>query len=157
MNPITFGGKRLGSVRDTTFVNDSYVHGVRRIIGYALSVNVNQTNTDVPITLLLNPGANAVVRDLMVNNASTSLTNATAGLFTAAAGGGTAIVSNAALSALTTATTNLEMTIATTAFIVNQTTQFSTTLAASVLYLRIGTAQGSAATADFYIWGDVIP
>ena len=160
MNPITFGGKRLGSARDTTFPSDIYVHGIRRIIGQVLQVNVNQTNTDIYVPLLLNPGANAVFREIHINNASVSLTTATFGVFTAAAAGGTALVAaGTAMSTLTTSNLTLITAAATTTFIVNQTTQFSTSVTpnGSYLYFRVGTAQGAAATADIYLWGDVYP
>lgn len=143
---------------------DSMVCGERRLIGVALGVNINTLNTDTAIPLILLAGANFVVRDFYVNNAvinntgtiTNSVTTATGGLFTAAAGGGTALVSNAALSGLTAATGaggNLSMTIATTGFMANQTTQ------ANVLYFRCGTAQGASTSAvvDCYVWADVFP
>ena len=150
MNPILYQGEAVGTAREGLFPQDAQVCGIRRIIGVALGVNVNQTNTDIPITLLLLPGAQFVVRGLQLNNASISLSSATAGLFTAAAGGGTTLVTNAALSALTSATVNLDMTLATQAVVLNQATQ------ANLLYFRVGTAQGAAATVDVYIWADVL-
>lgn len=86
-----------------------------------------------------------------LENASVSLTTATAGLFTAAAAGGTAIV--AAASALTgnSATTIAnDLTIA--------TTPGKTVFAAGTpLFLNVAVAQGAAATADIYVWGDCYP
>ena len=133
------------------FFSDEKTWGIRRIVGMMLNVNVNQTNTDIAIPLILLPGANFVLRGVQLNDASISLTTATAGVFTAAGGTGTTLVTTAALSSLTSTTANLDMTLATQAIVLNQTTQ------ANVLYFRIGTAQGAAATVDIYLWGDVLP
>ena len=153
MNPNPYGSSAVGTSRAGVFHVDSLAAGIERIIGVALGVNVNQTSTDIPTTLLLLPGSNFEVTRLSANNASISLTTATAGLFTAAAGGGTALASDQALSALTAATKNLNLTMAAgaAANIWNQVTQVN------LLFLRVGTAQGAAATCDFYIWGKVLP
>jgi hypothetical protein len=63
-------------------------------------------------------------------------------LFTAASAGGTGIVANAALSALTGSTVVSQRTVASTA---QQTGQN--------LYVNVGTAQGAAATMDVYVYG----
>ena len=93
----------------------------------------------------------------VVNNGGTitnSMTTATLGAFTAAAGGGTAIVSNAALSGLTALTGaggHLAMTVAATTFMYTQA-------ANSSIYVRTGTAQGAStsATVDVYVLGVVL-
>lgn len=131
------------------------IAGVRRIIGYLIGANVNQTSTDLPCPLLLAPGQNFVITGFTLNNASTSLTTATMSLYTAAAAGGTAIVSDAAVSALTSSTKHLAMTIAsggTGNIWTNNSTSLGT---AGYLYPRVGTAQGAAATVDIWIWGEV--
>jgi len=150
----------VSAARDNLFVVDAPIAGVRRIIGYVLGANLNQTSTDIPIPLLLLPNQNFVVVAFTVNNASTSLTTATLGLFTAASGGGTALVSDAALSALTAANKHLAMTVAsggTTGWWANFATgtSGSTLGTAGTLFARTGTAQGAAATADLWVWGDV--
>jgi hypothetical protein len=82
------------------------------------------------------------VSNVVMTNASVSLTTAAAGVFTAPAAGGTAIVSNAALSALTSSTVVSQRTVASTAAQSGQN-----------LYVNVGTAQGAAATVDVYVYG----
>lgn len=77
---------------------------------------------------------------LTINNASVSLTTATIDLRTAASGGGTALVSAFAPTALTASSKIVAATLATAA-----TTDVGTS---TTLYLRCVTAQGVAATAD---------
>ena len=153
MNPIKTPGVSVGTARENLFVQDAPVCGIRRIIGILLGANVNQTTTDIAVPLILLPGANFVVTNVMLNNASTSLTTATASVYTATAAGGTNLAADQALSGLTAATSNLNLTLAAGAAtnVLNQTTQ------ANVLYFRVGTAQGAAATVDVYIWADVLP
>ena len=78
----------------------------------------------------------------MFTNASVSLSSAAAGLFTAPSAGGTGVVANAALSALTGSTIVSQRTVASTAIQTGQN-----------LYLNVGTAQGAAATMDVYVYG----
>jgi hypothetical protein len=63
-------------------------------------------------------------------------------MFTAPSAAGTAIVANAALSALTGSTVVSQRTVASTA-----------TQSGQNLYLNVGTAQGAAATMDVYVYG----
>lgn len=153
MNPNPVAGNAVSQARENTFCYDAKTCGIQRIVGVALGVNVNQTSTDVPIPLIMLPGTNFVVTKVQLNNASTSLTTATASVYPAVAAGGNAIVSDAALSALTSSTKNLAMTLAAGAAtnVLNQTTQ------ANTLYFRLGTAQGAAATVDVYIWAECLP
>ena len=164
--PVVTVGEAISQARTNVFAQDAFVTGVRRLIGVALGVNINATNTDVTIPLLLLSGTNFVVRAVMVNNAvvnnagtiTNSATTATAALNTvAAAGAGNVVLVTAAalsgLTALTGAGSNLDMTLATQAVTLNQTTQ------ANLLYFRTGTAQGAStsATVDVYVFGDVLP
>ena len=64
------------------------------------------------------------------------------GVFTAPSAGGTGIVANAALSALTGATVVSQRTVASTAAQTGQN-----------LYVNVGTAQGAAATMDVFVYG----
>lgn len=110
-----------------------------RLLASYQGVNVNATgDTVLPI---LNTG-NYSVSNVIFTNASTSLTTAAAGLFTAPSAGGTGIVANAALSALTGATVVSQRTVASTAAQTGQN-----------LYVNVGTAQGAAATMDVYVYG----
>jgi hypothetical protein len=156
MNLLLLSGNRVADAKTNKFFTEAPVCGVTRIIGYALGVNANSATTDNAIDLKVLPGANFIVTKVQLNNASISLTTATASLYTAtggSGGSGTALVADAALSAMTSTTYNLVMTLAAAASntVLNQATL------ANNLYFRIGTAQGAAATVDVYIWGEVLP
>ncbi|HEY6019563.1 MAG TPA: hypothetical protein VIY48_06570 [Candidatus Paceibacterota bacterium] len=110
-----------------------------RLLGFAQGVNLNATgDTVIPV---INATTYSVSNVILVN-ASVSLTTAAAGLFSAAGAGGTAIVSNAALSGATGPTIVSQRTVASTA-----------TLTGPNMYWNVGTAQGAAATGDIYIYG----
>lgn len=111
-----------------------------RLLAYATGVNVNATG-DQAVLPIIN-STNYSISNVVFTNASTSLTTALAGLFTAPSAGGTGVVANAALSALTGSTVVSQRTVASTA---TQTGQN--------LYLNVGTAQGAAATMDVYVYG----
>lgn len=111
-----------------------------RLLASATGVNVNTTG-DVATLPIIN-STNYSISNVVFTNASTSLTTAAAGLFTAPSGGGTAIVANAALSALTGSTVVSQRTVASTA-----------TQSGQNLYVNVGTAQGAAATMDVYVYG----
>lgn len=110
-----------------------------RLLASFQGVNVNATgDTVLPI---LNTGSYSV-SNVIFTNASTSLTTAAAGVFTAPNAGGTGIVANAALSALTGATVVSQRTVASTASQAGQN-----------LYVNVGTAQSAAATMDVFVYG----
>jgi hypothetical protein len=110
-----------------------------RLLASYQSVNVNATGDTV---LPINNTNTYSVSNVIFTNASTSLTTALAGVFTAPNAGGTAIVANAALSALTGSTVVSQRTVASTAAQTGQN-----------LYVNVGTAQGAAATMDVYVYG----
>lgn len=115
-------------------------------LGKALSVNLNSV-ADTTISV---SAAKYIVRKVIVTNASTSLAISIAqlGLYTAAAAGGSAVVTAAAnLTGLTGSTKYSDLTISLSA----------DTLTAATLYLRVGVVHGGAATADVYLFGDVLP
>ncbi len=90
-----------------------------------------------------------MIRRIVVNNASISLTTAAGGVYDTASKGGNAIVANTQVySALTASTKWVDLTIATIG-----TTDIVTT---GVLYLSLTTAQGAAATADVLVIGDAL-
>jgi hypothetical protein len=105
----------------------------------ATGVNVNASG-DVAVLNIAN-SSNWSVANVVFTNASISLTTAAAGVFTAPGASG-AIVSNAALSALTGPTIVSQRTVASTAINTGQ-----------YLYINVGTVQGAAATMDVYIYG----
>jgi hypothetical protein len=110
-----------------------------RLLASYQSVNVNATGDTV---LPINNTNSYSVSNVIFTNASTSLTTALAGVFTAPNAGGTGIVANAALSALTSSTVVSQRTVASTASLTTQN-----------LYVNVGTAQGAAATMDVYVYG----
>jgi hypothetical protein len=110
-----------------------------RLLASFQGVNVNATgDTVLPVINTNSYG----VSNVIFTNASVSLTTAAAGLFTAPSAGGTGIVANAALSAMTASTVVSQRTVASTALQTGQN-----------LYLNVGTAQGAAATMDVYVYG----
>jgi hypothetical protein len=110
-----------------------------RLLASFQGVNVNATgDTVLPIINTDRYGVSNVV----FTNASVSLTTAAAGVFTAPSAGGTAIVANAALSAMTSASVVSQRTVASTAAFSGQN-----------LYVNVGTAQGAAATMDVFVYG----
>ena len=111
-----------------------------RLLAVVTGVNVNATG-DQAVLPILN-STNYSVSNVVFTNASVSLSSAAAGLFTAPSAGGTGVVANAALSALTGPTVVSQRTVASTAIQSGQN-----------LYLNVGTAQGAAATMDVYVYG----
>lgn len=118
--------------------NVSSNQAIRLLASYQ-GVNVNATGDTV---LPIGNTTNYSVSNVIFTNASTSLTAAYAGVFTAPSAGGTAIVANAALSALTGSTVVSQRTVASTAVQTGQN-----------LYVNVGTAQGAAATMDVFVYG----
>jgi len=111
-----------------------------RLLAVATGVNVNATG-DQAVLPIIN-STNYSISNVVFTNASISLTTAYAGVFTAPTAGGTGVVANAALSALTGPTVVSQRTVASTA-----------TQSGQNLYLNVGTAQGAAATMDVYVYG----
>jgi hypothetical protein len=80
-----------------------------------------------------------------------SLTTAVGGIYPAASKGGTAVVANSqAYSGLTAATKFVDLTIA------SGYTSGGDILTVKNLFLSLTTPQGGAATADVYVYGDII-
>ena len=120
------------------------------LLGKLISANMNSTN-DQRIAMFSNP-SKFILRRIVVTNASISLTTAAGGVYTAASKGGTAVVaSSQAYSSLSASTLFLDLTLSTTG-------SASTTVKSSIpnLYLSLTTAQGAAATADVYVYGDIL-
>lgn len=120
------------------------------LLGKLIAANMNVT-TDQQITMFSNP-SKFVLRRIVVTNASTSLSTAAGGIYTAVSKGGTAVVAaSQAYSTLTTSSLFLDLTL-------NTASSANITVKSSVpnLYLSLTTAQGSAATADVYVYGDIL-
>ena len=116
--------------------------------GWKQSANLNSATTDNEIRIKSPWQYWRLERVLIRNNGATaSITTATAGLFTATGGGGTALAATQKLTMLTSASVNtagnlMELTLSSSNQWQNRTS----------LYFRVGAAQGAAATADVYIY-----
>jgi hypothetical protein len=120
------------------------------LLGTLIGANMNST-ADQIITMFSNP-SKYIIRRIVVANASISLTTAAGGVYTAASKGGVAVVAAAqAYSSLTSSALFLDLTLSTSG-------SASTTVKSSIpnLYLSLTTAQGAAATADVYVYGDIL-
>jgi len=110
-----------------------------RLLASYQSVNVNATGDTV---LPIQNSGRWSVSNVVFTNASVDLTTAEAGVFTAPSAGGTAIVADAILSAMSSASVVSERTVASTAA---QT--------GGNLYVNVSIAQGAAATMDVFVYG----
>lgn len=107
----------------------------------SLAIDLNSAG-DTTLTM---PSGTYIIDKMQVNNASISLTTATAGVFTGAGGTGTTLAADQALSALTASSKFLDLT--------PQSIVGTDTRTEGTLYFRVGTPQGAAATGDFRIYG----
>jgi hypothetical protein len=118
------------------------------LIAVAPGINFNSANSDNAIAIPLPTGFTRYrVQQVVISGASHSLTTATCGLFTAASGGGVAVVASASaitVSATADATANNLQSLAAA----SSTTSFR----AGTLYFRVQTAEGAAATGDVTIF-----
>ena len=120
--------------------------GMDQLLGKLIGANMNVT-TDQAIPITRIGSQKYLITKIFVTNASTSLTAADGGIYTATSKGGTAIVAAAQVyTALTAATVGLDLTLA-----VNNTYVLDN------LYLSLTGAQGGAATADIYVFGVILP
>ena len=120
------------------------------LLGKLIRANMDST-ADQRIVMFSNP-SKFILRRIVVTNASISLTTAAGGVYTATSKGGTAVVaSSQAYSSLSASTLFLDLTL-------NTSGSASTTVKSSIpnLYLSLTTAQGAAATADVYVYGDIL-
>lgn len=135
-NTLTANIKTSGSVLAT---------GTEILLGSLIGANMNVT-TDQAIPITRIGSKRYVITRITVTNASTSLTNADGGIYTATSKGGTAVVAAAQVyTALTASTVALDLTLA-----VNNTYNVSN------LYLSLTGSQGGAATADVRVYGYIL-
>ena len=120
--------------------------GMDQLLGKLIGANMNVT-TDQAIPITRIGSQKYLITKIFVTNASTSLTAADGGIYTATSKGGTAIVAATQVyTALTAATVGLDLTLA-----VNNTYTLDN------LYFSLTGTQGGAATADIYVFGIVLP
>jgi hypothetical protein len=119
------------------------VAGGYGLLGFQRGLNMNIT-TDQAIVV---SATTYILRRIIATNASLSLTLAVGGVYTAISKGGTVLVAATQIySALTGVAPALDLTLAAGAL--------GTTLGVTPIYLSLTTAQGAAATADFYLYGE---
>ena len=124
-----------------------------RVVGKLIGANFNVTTDQaIPIQIadtddvVQTHEGDFILADIIVRNASISLTTAVGGIYTAASKGGSAIVANTQVySALTSSVKWVALTKASISLtdVLNQAN----------LYFSLTTAQGAAATADIYVFG----
>jgi hypothetical protein len=127
--------------------------------GWLYGANMNVT-TDQAITISVPSGAYSI-NQILVSNPSVSLTTASGGVYTGLAKTGVTLVSNAALSGLTTNAANtagnlLALTLASGATTANFLAAASSTVNTSTIYFALTTAQGAAATADVRVYCNLL-
>lgn len=119
------------------------------LLGELISANMNST-ADQQIVIFSAP-AKYIIRRIVVTNASVSLTTAVGGVYPQVSKGGTAIVANSqAYSGLNATSKFIDLTIA------SGYTSGGSILTAKSIYLSLTTPQGAAATADVYVYGDIV-
>lgn len=118
----------------------SYLPNPYRLLGKIISANMNSTS-DQAVAI---GSSKYFIDKVVIANASTSLTTAIGGLYTATSKGGTQVIaSTQVFSALTASTKIILLSSLITGDI----------LTASQLYLSLTTGQGGAATCDVMIYG----
>lgn len=148
--PVDFGGSDLyvNSLYTGSSAPGQLVQAGPTVLRFvAEDVNFNAANTDTQ--LLLNIPSDVLrysINSVRINNASASISTATVGVFTAAAAGGQTIAANQAITVTATATDTNNNTQSLTLTNANTMAYNDTTL-----FIRVGTAQGSAATADVVV------
>lgn len=133
----------LTQAEQTELVNLLGNNQVKRVfLGKLTGANMNVL-TDQPITI---NSSSYIIRGILVTNASINMTTAKGSLYTATSKGGTPLT--------TSPTTTPYTALSSAAAYVDLTLAALTVLTVATIYLSLTTAQGVAATADFYIYGD---
>lgn len=122
----------------------------------AVGVDVNTTNTDTSLVFDAHVSGRAFIIDyVLITNPSRSLTTATGGVFSAAAGSGT-IMATEALSPLVNPKDFMQRFYAAASTVTGAMSKNGTALN-TTLFFRNSTAQGATATCDVYVFGRLIP
>jgi len=122
--------------------------GIGTISSVSRNINFNSANTDTAFPIILPAGFTRYrVEAVRITGASVSLTTATCGVFTAVAAGGTAVVPSGTAITVSVATESTNNNAQALTVSNNSTMTFNN----SVLYFRVQTAQGSAATGNVTI------
>lgn len=111
-----------------------------RLLGKKISANMNSTADQ----LIAIGSPKYYIDKVVVTNASISLTLSVGGIYTAASKGGTQVIGSTQVFSGLTASSKIVLLTSLVA---------GDVLTGSQLYLSLTTAQGSAATADIYLYG----
>jgi hypothetical protein len=114
-----------------------------RLLAFASAVPISQTG-DAAVTLPINNTSSYNVQFVAITNANVDVSGGALAIWTAPAGTGTEIVTNASL------TSNTSSTYVTNATVVAGTK--ATRLTAQTLYVRVGTAVAGG-TVDVFVYG----
>jgi hypothetical protein len=114
--------------------------GLGRFVYQGVDFNAGNTDTPIKISTVSNTYR---VSSMSITNASQTLTTATIGLFTGAGGTGTLIADTAVTVATATVGDVNSMQVLTGPTTINTD--------ATTLYIRVGTPEGAAATADVIV------
>jgi hypothetical protein len=119
------------------------------LLGQLIGANMNSTG-DQQIVIFSAP-AKYIIRRIVATNASISLSTAVGGIYPAVSKGGTAIVANSQVySGLSASGKFVDLTVA------SGYTSGGDVLTVKSIYLSLTTPQGAAATADIYVYGDIV-
>lgn len=154
------GGRTIGSISVSALNNQSNAFNTSDVSGSAiirpisgvtrycqLNVNFNVGATDTAIAISPLQSGRYIVNSIRLNNASASISTATVGVFTGLGGTGQTVAANQAITVTATATDANNNTMALT--LTNAATEAYNDTA---LQIRVGTPQGSAATADLCVY-----
>jgi hypothetical protein len=114
-----------------------------RLLAYASGVPISQTG-DASVTIPINNTTTYCVQNVAITNANKDVSSGALAIWTAPAGTGTEIVSNAALTGNTSS-----------AFVTNSTVVSTTktaNLSAQTLYVKVGTLVAGG-TVDIFVYG----
>lgn len=120
-------------------------------IASIIGANMNAT-TDQAFVFSVANGVKFKIRAISAVNPSTSLTTAVGGIYPTTAKGGTPIV---AATQVYSAATGVNTVEALTLAAIAATALY--TAGATAIYLALTTAQGAPATADVYMYGEILP
>jgi hypothetical protein len=112
------------------------------LLAYKKLVDCNIATSDNAVTM---ESGRYRIDKVTIENGSVNMTTATCGLFTAAGGGGTTLAPDQSMAALTATTKFDDLTL--------DAGVGTDVVTSGTLYIRIGTPQGVAATASFWIFG----
>lgn len=154
-----FKGNNTGGASnpiDLTVNQANTLLGTGSVLGGVLKGANFNTTADQPITIT-SPSTNWVVSFFYVVNPSTSLTTAAGGFYTAASKGGAQVLPSSTVYAALTSNSGTNTSGSMGRFTPNTGSGNGVWETGSTIYFSLTTAQGSAATADIYVFIQPLP